>query len=253
VPAGTPQQAADPGGRARSLLDAWERGRLESPGERALTLLAAADERAPRSQLRSLTVGARDRQLLELRRELFGTAVDAVVSCPRCGDQAELHFEVDAILVDAGEPRRSHVEVETEAGQLRVRLPTADDLAAAHAPADPDRALTVLLERLLLPAGDAPPPPAGELSAGTIDRIGTALAAADPQADMTFDVGCPACGTEYRTPFDVVAFVWGELGDWAVRLLGEVHTLARAYGWREQDTLALSPARRRFYIDAVSA
>lgn len=251
MPAGTEQPTADPGGRARALLDAWERGQSESPGERALTLLVAADQRAERSELDALTVGARDRRLLELRRELFGAAVDAVVSCPRCGDLAELRFDVEDIVVGDGGPERTHVVVETETGELTVRIPTAHDIAAAHAPAAPDRALAVLLERLLPAADDAPRRATDELTAETIERIGTALAAADPQADVSFDVSCPACGTDYRTPLDVVAFVWSELSEWAARVLGEVHTLARAYGWREQDALALTPARRRFYLEAV--
>jgi hypothetical protein len=33
--------------------------------------------------------------------------------------------------------------------------------------------------------------------------------------------------------------------------LREVHTLAWAYGWREADILAMSPARRQFYIELV--
>ena len=38
---------------------------------------------------------------------------------------------------------------------------------------------------------------------------------------------------------------------WAVRLLGEVHELASAYGWREHDVLALSPWRRQAYLQMV--
>ena len=39
----------------------------------------------------------------------------------------------------------------------------------------------------------------------------------------------------------------------AKRLLMDVHLLARAYGWSEAEVLALSPARRRFYLEMVEA
>jgi hypothetical protein len=50
---------------------------------------------------------------------------------------------------------------------------------------------------------------------------------------------------------DIAAYLWQELHNWAVRVLDEVNILARAYAWREDDILALSPWRRRYYIQRV--
>jgi hypothetical protein len=36
-------------------------------------------------------------------------------------------------------------------------------------------------------------------------------------------------------------------------VLREVHILASAYGWREDDILAMSPARRRIYLEMLRA
>lgn len=236
-----------------AFIDAWERGQSESAGARAVTLLAACDRSARRSDLEALPVGVRDRHLLELRKQLFGSAVEAVASCPGCAERVELHFEVDDVIVPGAQPAVDRVEVETPTGPLVVRLPTAGDLAAIPDGAEAERALTLLLDRVVSPpTGDASPAPT-ELTPETVERIGAALAEADEQADITFDVTCPQCGASFRAPFDVVAFLWSELSDWAARLLGDVHTLALAYGWREDDTLALSPARRRFYLEAVRA
>ncbi len=52
--------------------------------------------------------------------------------------------------------------------------------------------------------------------------------------------------------FDVVSFFWSEICVQAKRLLREVHTLARAYGWREADILNMSTARRQFYLEMVT-
>jgi hypothetical protein len=52
--------------------------------------------------------------------------------------------------------------------------------------------------------------------------------------------------------FDIGAFLWEEIAAQARRLLREVHTLARAYGWREADILVMSAARRQAYLEMVS-
>ena len=51
--------------------------------------------------------------------------------------------------------------------------------------------------------------------------------------------------------FDIVSFFWAEIDAWARRVLREVNVLARAYGWRESDILALSPVRRQIYLSMV--
>ena len=44
---------------------------------------------------------------------------------------------------------------------------------------------------------------------------------------------------------------WAELDAWARRLLLDVHTLARAYGWSERDILQLTETRRQFYLNLI--
>jgi len=145
------------------------------------------------------------------------------------------------------------LEVPLTDGAIAVRVPTAADLVAADGGGDPQCALVELLDRVAVAGGDGPYRPVGELDLDGIQRIGAALAAIDPQADTTLELGCPDCGHAFSVPFDPAEFLWGELSEWAVRLLGDVHALALAYGWREEDTLALSPARRRFYLEAIGA
>ncbi len=54
-------------------------------------------------------------------------------------------------------------------------------------------------------------------------------------------------------PFDILSYLWTEIEDWAQRLLVDVHTLAVSYGWSERDILALSPRRRRMYLELLGA
>jgi hypothetical protein len=48
-----------------------------------------------------------------------------------------------------------------------------------------------------------------------------------------------------------VPYLWTEISVAAQRLLIDVHALARAYGWDQDDILGMSSARRRFYLEVV--
>jgi hypothetical protein len=78
------------------------------------------------------------------------------------------------------------------------------------------------------------------------------MAEADPLAEVLVDLACPACGKTFVADLDLGSFVWAELRTHARRLLREVDTLARAYGWTEAQVLALSDRRRTAYLELVS-
>lgn len=231
---------ASPPPSAAELLDAWEQASAQPAWARPLTLLAVAGvERAGSvDELARLPVGARDERLLALREAVFGPALAATAACPACGEIAE--FDLPATqLVDAA-PASGSASVEVDGEEITFRLPTTADLAAVAdaAPDDPDRAVGLLLERC-----------AGALDPAQADAVIEAMEAADPVAAGAVDVVCPACGQQWSAPLDVAAFVWQEVEAWGERTLGEVDGLARAYGWREPEVLALSPWRRRRYLE----
>ena len=63
------------------------------------------------------------------------------------------------------------------------------------------------------------------------------------------NLSCPACAGAWSATFDIAGFLWKEIHAWAKTALRGVHVLARAYGWRESDVLALSPTRRQIYLE----
>jgi hypothetical protein len=77
--------------------------------------------------------------------------------------------------------------------------------------------------------------------------------ALDIQADSRIEIHCPACGAQSSAEFDIAAFFWQEITAQARRLLREVHALARAYGWREADILAMSARRRQAYLSLIGS
>ncbi len=233
---------------ARQLLDVWDAGRGLDHTDRALLLLECAG--APDGA--DLPVGRRDGLLLDLRERLFGARIDALAPCPSCAARLDVAFDVDAIRV-AGGARPDQLELRAGGFDLTARLLTTRDLLATRASGDAAAVRAGLLERSLIGVTvDGRPVPAGDLPAAVLDRVAVALGEADPQAEVELDLRCPECGDRWRRHFDIVEFLWAELGQLVQQMLRDVHVLARAYGWDEDAVLRLPPWRRRYYLEMVA-
>ncbi|HEX6747312.1 MAG TPA: hypothetical protein VF092_08420 [Longimicrobium sp.] len=234
---------------AAELLSLWERWEGEPPARRGLALASIAAGSVGAAE--ELTVGERDGVLLSLRERLFGPRVVSTAACPACGERLELDFDVDDVRVDVSPPAEP-IDVAVDGFALRVRLPSAADAADAAVERGVGGARRLLLERCVVSAregGDERA--AGDLPEAVVQSVAAELAAADPQAEVRLSLVCPACGHGWEALFDIVSFLWSEIEAWGERTLREVHALATAYGWREGDVLALSPARRRRYLEMV--
>jgi hypothetical protein len=88
-----------------------------------------------------------------------------------------------------------------------------------------------------------------ELPGAVQRRIAETVEAADPGADLALSIACPECGAATRAELDIASYLWTELDAWARDVLLDVHLLATAYGWSEPEILALSPTRRRYYLE----
>jgi len=236
------------------LLEAWERGLAEPPVRRALALLAAACPETPVEDLARESMGRRDARLLTLREWTFGSRLVALADCPACGELLETAFDAAEIRVPGALEGPAEPLSLTVAGcALTLRLPNSLDVAAVAAGEDLEMARHWLLVRCLL---DARGPDGEEVSldrlpAAALQTIGDRMAAADPQGDVELALRCPACGHAWPAVFDIASYFWTEVDAWARVLLHEIHTLASAYGWREGDILALSPWRRRAYLELI--
>ena len=221
------------------LLETWARARREAPAARALTLLGAAYSG---ERLEMLLVGARDRMLLGLFEENFGSALNGTGTCDACGATIELALDVQVL---AARPAAEEVPVVViEGTPATLRLPTIADVLAAADCAAPSRRLAA---RCLGRTDEA------TLDDDDVRRIGEALLAADPLLDPEIGVVCPECGTDQVFGLDVAGFLWERVEARAQRLMGEVHLLARAYGWSEHEILTLPAARRAAYLAMVAA
>jgi hypothetical protein len=234
---------------ATELLDLWERGLRQPPARRVLALLEAASPDLSPSEIAELPIGRRDAHLLELRELLLGGDFTIVISCPACGEQLDSTFRTVDIRAGATavEPAQG---LEVDGCRVAFRLPASDDLIALSRVTDRAAARRTLLNRCVLKAErDGESIDATSLPAHVVAAVAARMAAADPQADVELDLSCPVCAHAWRSAFDVAGFFWQEIHAWAKSMLRDVHALARAYGWREADVLALSPTRRQIYLE----
>lgn len=147
-------------------------------------------------------------------------------------------------LIEAPDPT---LEAPIAVNGRLFRLPTSRDLARAVREPDPELAAIRLLESCRL-EGDSP-----GYSAEELEHTGEQMARADPLAEIRLTFHCSNCAHDWDETLDLGAFVWAKIEALAKRLLREVHVLASAYGWIENEILSLSEARRSFYLRMLEA
>lgn len=181
----------------------------------------------------ALVLGDREVVLRALHAISFSRHVEANIACAQgCGETIECTLDLDGLVAPAPEPGPLHALL-LDGAVVQARPPTGRDLGQAMRAADPAAHLIAAC------AGDP-----------SIDRAALAaeLARLDPNAECAIDVGCPACGGATRLYLDGF-----ELLRRALRagggILTQIHLLARSYGWREADILALPRARRLRYCE----
>lgn len=242
---------------AAGLLQAWEDASPLPMQERALRLAAVVHAPPPiDSDVTHWTVRRRDAALFDVRLQHFGRFADGLVPCPHCHEPLEMRLDLLALrcTVPADDERPRQMQV----GDIAItwRLPTAGDLLAVAAADDDGLARETLLACCVSSAtrgGDAldmrdvlaRDPAVGE-------RLAEAIAVEQADVPTSLCIDCPACGRGADVPFAIESFLWREVDAWARRTLRDVHTLARAYGWNEREILALSPARRRLYLEMAA-
>lgn len=237
---------------AADCLHLWEAGRALHPIDRGLLAIHRAFPDTRDEDVADWPIGERNRLLARLQCASFGPLLAGCTSCPACRE--ELEFEFDAGMLAAHAPISANSTVDVS--DQRFRLPTSRDLASLAGIADASDAALRLAQRCHVPPSsldDASAERAPAWDEAGLERIGEQLAEADPCAEILLQFDCPQCHAAFKESLDLAAFLWNGFEARARRLLREVHALAGAYGWSEQEILALTPARRGAYLDMVLA
>jgi hypothetical protein len=235
---------------SEELLTVWERGLAEKSVARGLALLELVHPDMSADAIAGLSIGVRDGMLLDLRELLFGRKIVGLIECPACGDTLQTEVATSDLRAT---PLDEPLEIRRSNYALNLHLLDSRDQIAAER-VRPEERGRLLLERCVTSARlSGQPTPVAQLPAEVIEAVEDRIAELDPQSDVQLALCCPACGHQWRAAFDILSFLWAELGQWAVRTLRDVHQLASAYGWSARDILALSPIRRRHYLGMLEA
>jgi hypothetical protein len=240
---------------AYDLIALWERDQGLSVADKALLLLALARPGVSQQELGAMPIGARDRALFEMRRALFGNRLEGLAVCSECGEQLEMELPIADFLAGAkpAEPT-DHASITAGGAEVRFRLPTTDDAVLVSRIRDNSDARQALVRCCIVNAtqGGASVAP-GDLDSEIIARVSQEMEALDPLSEIRLTLACSACEHTQSVLLEVASYLWQELVSEAERLLEDVRILAREYGWREADILAMSGRRRQFYLDRRQA
>lgn len=267
---------------ASEMLQVWEWGSAGvRPVERDLALLALACPGVSRDILSHLPLGARDKQILKLRERSFGPILAAYTECPACSVGVELSFSGEDIMPDVrdGGPdldvllgslklsKDDLVEAElsdemasiarlykldSDNCQVGFRLPNSTDLLSLQTDLDTSTATDFILQRCVsqvMVKGELTT--LEQLPAPVLETLIDQMAEYDSHADVLLSMACPGCGHQWQSVFDIGDYLWREISTQAKRLVKEVSTLARTYGWSESEILAMTSNRRRLYLEML--
>ena len=235
------------------LVRVWELGQAKPLWYRGLLLLALARPRLSQAQLYGFTIGQRNTCLFELRKQLLGSTLQAMVKCPQCSEILEFSLNITDVCPI---PLAERVKIQTlvfESIELTFRLPDSRDLAAISGNRTLEDARKQLINRCLIKAvQEGIEISAGDFPETIIAALADTITEYDPQSELLLSLSCPDCDRAWSAMFDIVSFLWSEISTQAQHLLSEVDLLARAYGWQEETILAMSPKRRQYYLGKVS-
>ena len=233
-------------------MKVWESGVDRHPVSRGLMLLAYCSGEAWES-LAALPIGRRDARLLEVYERLFGPTMEAFAECPQCSEPLEYSLSAADLRGDRGGPIEGDLILDCDRYRLRLRLPNSVDLEAASRLDDLSAARRYLLECCIVEAShEGLSVPVHSVPDSLAGEIETHISQADPQTEIAIRLSCTACQHSWQVLFDIERFLWVKFQALAKRILREVHTLARAYGWSEAQILSLGAKRRQAYLEFVS-
>lgn len=237
---------------AQEIVSVWEWGRDREASEQALGFLAVAYPGASLEELANLTIGRRDARLLAMRERTLGPLLQGSAECPNCAERLEYTLNSEDLRVGEGDPGNEH-ELESDAYQVRFRMPNSHDLFSASRCADTSEARLDLLRHCVVEARhkDKLVDPTA-LPESVTTQLAGQMEDLDPQAEILLGLACTGCDYRWTIVLDIASFFFTEISVLAKRLALEVHTLARAYGWSEADILAMSPARRSLYLEMAA-
>jgi hypothetical protein len=241
----------------RALIELWEVGGNLPPAQRTLEILRRGFSDVSGVDWENLPLGWIQRTLVRFRVALYGPDFHLVDRCPHCREGVEFKLSEQDFVAPSGAAvvRASDepLKLRRDKWSLAFRLPTlADWKAAADQTLTPDEAGRFLLTRCLLSVKQGSHKASAETIPGDLwEALAQSVAENDPWSELLFNLKCPKCEEAWESVFEPGDYLWREIGVTARRLLRQVHLIARAYGWSEEQILSVPPERRGAYLAMI--
>ena len=233
---------------ASELLTIWENGAGQSLLNRHLSLLATACS-IPFSEAAQFSIGERDLRLLLLREWHFGHQLINVATCPKCNQKVEWEMTTHQLHLQESRPEPNLVlSLESQGYIINYRLPNSADMMLLSQFSHRHDLVKNCITSI---NGQEGKMGLSELTNEVFQELDQQMAKSDPQANIAFDLTCPACQYQWLSFFDIMNYFWAEIDRWAKRSFQEIYLLARGFGWSEEEILALSPQRRQTYLNML--
>ncbi|WP_281556962.1 hypothetical protein [Thalassomonas sp. RHCl1] len=213
--------------------------------------LAQLGGEAPTGQrIEELCIADRQFLMRELQLHLGDSETWYSQRCRHCNESFDFELDLRTLPVAEGDEHYPFVEVELDKLEVRLRLPTGCDQAML-ADKEEVEIPAVLLKLCLLTQSkevDVDAFIAG-LTQEEVASIEKAMEQASPGIVTDVQVSCSNCSSinpVYLDPYRLLNRGYGTL-------LTEIHCLARAYHWTEEQILALPVQRRAAYLTMIDA
>lgn len=243
---------------------------LSLPIQRATLLLSRCvaqlgqAEKVDKDQVRDLSMGDREALLLHIRRLTFGDRMPCVLRCAACDAPMDLDLNVSNLLVPTEDAAQQHYEEMFSCDGARFRVsfhvPTGADVEEAiqSGSGRVDNAGLELLARCIesVEREDGTEEFTAiqdhEWPSQLVEQLSRRLAEVDAQAEIQLQLTCPACKCEFSSFFDVTGYMVRELEARERQLYQDVHQLALAYHWSENEILHMSSRKRKLYLELLA-
>lgn len=239
---------------AEELLMEWENSLPLPLIDRSLNLLSRLTG-AGYATVARWSVGERDALLLEFREWLFGEKLLNLSACPSCGTQVEWEIQIPDIRAHSPVPEPGTRRFQHQSGPYLIDFRLPDSLDMKDALFSPEKMADPLktVARCIVGAGKSgtETDPAA-LPPEILEEIGDRMGEEDPLSLITMELHCPSCYKQWEATFDIMHYLWKEIDSWAQKMLRDVASLAKAFGWSEKEILRMTPSRRNLYLDIVT-
>lgn len=200
------------------------------------------------SVVNRLCVADRQYLMLQLASILEGDLFWISSACSSCKNDFDICVRRSDLPVKEAGQGYPFATIKLDGAELTCRIPVGEDQEKIERLSDDD-ALHLLLEHCIEEVNDNAPEEGfvDSLTQADISRIEDILEDISPSIATRLLTRCPECDAEQIVELDPYALPVTKTGNF----YQEIHTLAMAYHWSEQDILSLPRSKRRIYLELI--